>query len=79
MLKLFFLKIFITKIWPKFKENTRLLYLKVQISSKKIKMMFEKKLFSYLSCGQIWLNLPMVHCHLNYNTKLTNKKMHKLT
>jgi hypothetical protein len=32
-----------------------------------------KKLLSGLACSQIWLNLPLDHCHFGYNTKLPKK------
>jgi hypothetical protein len=27
-----------------------------------------------LSCSQIWLNLPVDHCHFGYNHKIGKKK-----
>jgi hypothetical protein len=36
-----------------------------------------KKIFSYLTCYQIWLNFYfMYHCHFGYNTNLKKKKKH---
>jgi hypothetical protein len=37
-----------------------------------------KILVSYLASSQIWLNLPVDHCHFGYSTKLpkTKKKKH---
>ncbi len=45
----------------------RFLYM-VQVCSQKYKLRF-KKLFSYLACGQIWLNLHVDHCHFGYINK----------
>ncbi len=36
-------------------------------------------LLSYVACSQIWLNLPMDHCHFGYNTKLTPHPKEKNT
>jgi hypothetical protein len=32
------------------------------------------KLLWYVACSQIWLYLPMDHCHFGYFTKLTKEK-----
>jgi hypothetical protein len=34
---------------------------------------------SYLACSQIWLNLPVDHCHFGYSTKLPTKKKNTTT
>ncbi len=50
----------------------RLLYM-VQVGSQQYRKMCKSFSFSYLSCGQIWLNLPKDDCHFGYITKLTGK------
>jgi len=46
-------------------------YNTVQVGSQKYRRILKKK--SYLTCSQIWLNVPVVHHHFGYNTKLPKK------
>jgi hypothetical protein len=41
--------------------------------AKNIEGCFSEKLLSYLACNQIWLYLPVDHCHFGYNTALPKK------
>jgi len=45
----------------------------VQVGSQKYRRMSRFFSFSYLSCGQIWLNLSKDDCHFGYITKVTGK------
>jgi hypothetical protein len=41
--------------------------------AKNIEGCFLQNLLSYLACSQIWLNLPVDHCHFGYNSALPKK------
>ncbi len=62
---------------PEFDQNlriiTRFLYT-VQVGSKNYRRVFQDIYFSYLTCKQIWLNLPVDHHHVGYNRRLPKKK-----
>jgi hypothetical protein len=46
----------------------------VHVSCQKYRRIFLPKIFSDLACSQIWLHLPVNHCHFGYNTNLPKKK-----
>jgi hypothetical protein len=68
----FFLRFSIARTRQNNKKLPRLLYM-VQVGSQKYRRMSKFFSFLYLSCGQIWLNLPKDDCHFGYITKLTGK------
>jgi hypothetical protein len=45
-----------------------------KVGPQKYRKIYFKIILSYLSCSQVWLNLPVEdHRHFGYNTKLTPK------
>jgi hypothetical protein len=68
-----FLRFSIVRIQPKFKKNFKFLYM-FQISIQKYRKVF-MKIFSYLACSQIWLNLPMDDHHFDYIKTLTEETL----
>jgi len=66
-----FLRFSIVRIWPKFKKNCQIfLFTWFKWVARNIDRCFTI-LLSHLACSQIWLHLPMDHCHFGYITKLT--------
>jgi hypothetical protein len=68
-----FLRFSIARIQPKFKKFVKFLYM-FQISIQKYRRMYFWNTFSYLTCSQIWLNLPMdgwspLWLHLNIDQR----------
>jgi hypothetical protein len=61
----------IVRIWPKFKKNCQIfLFTWFKWVARNIERCFTI-LLSHLACSQIWLHLPLDHCHFGSITKLT--------
>ncbi len=66
-----FSRISIVRIWRKFKKNCQIfLFTWFKWVARNIERCFTI-LLSHLACSQIWLYLPMDHCHFGYIIKLT--------
>ncbi len=66
-----FSRISIVRIWPKFKKNCQIfLFTWFKWVARNMERCFTI-LLSHLACSQIWLYLPMDHCHFGYIIKLT--------